>query len=190
MQEKDYQNYDYIDIIVKKQSQQEIVDGYSSFLWQQISAKDDMRYSDLVHLSFKRNVNINNKDRLALLQVYYENALNKKAEIKLNKHSKSKTSICFLAFFSLLALVGIGVFIYFLKNVLSVVLGMAFALCIVAVDIVLAKKIGKKFIKENKDYILVLERVDEEIDCILKTADALANRKSIETKKGEDYEDK
>ena len=188
MQERDYQSYDYIDIIVKKQSQQEVIGGSSSFLWEQIDVKDDRCYSDLVHLSFKRDVNINNKDRLALMQVYYENYLNKKEQIKLNKHSKSKTSSCFLAIFSLLALVGVGVFIYFLKNILSIVLGTFFSLCIVVFDIIFAKKIRKKVVKENQDYILELERVDSEIDCILQTADALANRKSIEIEKGEGYE--
>ncbi len=151
MQERDYKNYDYIDVLVKKQNQQEIIDAYSSFLWENIGNKEDTRYNDVVNLSFKRDIKVLNKDRLAFLQVCYESALNKKAEIKSKKHSKSIALICNLAFFSLAGLFLVGVFIYFFKSLLSIILASIVGLFIFALDIIAVKKIKKRIYKENSN---------------------------------------
>ncbi len=179
MQERDYKNFDYLDIIVKKDSIDEIINAYTTFLWFKIAEKEDKRYNDVVHLSFKRDVNVPNKDRLAYLQVHYENALNKRAEIKLKKHSKSIAAICNLAFFSLAGLFGAGVFIYFLKNILSIVVASVIALSIFALDVFCIKRIRKKFLSENIDYKNNVELVDKEIKEILFSVKNLTKSKQV-----------
>ncbi len=177
MLDKDYYSYDFIDIIVKKENQQEIVDAYSTFLWEKIEEKEDKRYNDIVHLSFRRDIKILNKDRLAYLQVSYETALNKKAEIKFKKHSKSIASICNLAFFSLAGLLGVGVFIYFYKSILSIVLGGLSALCILTLDSFIIKRIKKRFSNEKIKYQSEIEIVEKEIKEILSKVEKLAKEK-------------
>ncbi len=173
MDGKDYNKYDYLEIIVKKENSEEIITAYSSFLWQKLFEKEDRRYNDVVHLTFKRDINIANKDRLALMQVYYETALNKRAGIKFNKHSKSKIAICNVAVLSVAILFGIGVFFCFLKTFLSIALACVFLLSLFVLDIFISNKIKKVFIKENKDYVIKLELVDNEIKQILQKVSAL-----------------
>ena len=182
MGDKDYINYDYLEIIVKQENKQEIIDGYSTFLWQLIDAKQDRRYSDLADITFRRDINVPNKDRLSLLQVYYETALNKSAELKLYKHSKSKTAILKVAVLSLAVVFGVGVFIYFLKNVLTIALGGALALCTLTLDLFIVSKIKKLIIKENKDCAMNLEMIEEEIKGILQNARALTKEGRLEIK--------
>ncbi len=183
MQIRDYKNFDYIDVIVKKQNEQEIIDGYLSFLWQKIEQKEDRRYNDIVHLSFKREIDIPNKDRLQLLEVYYETALNKRAEIQIKKHSKSKWAIFSLAFFSLAGLFLIGVFIYFLKSIMSIALGGVIALLGLALDIFFTKRIRKKFLSENIDYENKILLVNNEIKDILSNANNLIKNAPIQKDK-------
>ncbi len=184
MQSRDYKNFDYIDVIVKKQNEQEIIDGYLSFLWQKIDAKEDRRYNDIVHLSFKREVSVPNKDRLQLLQVYYETALNNRAEIEFKKHSKSKRAICILAFFSLAGLFFAGVFIYFLKSLISIAIGGVVALSILALDMFFAKKIKKKFLSENIDNEIKIKKADQEIRQMLLFVKDLIKKGQAETENG------
>ncbi len=190
MEKRDYKNFDYLDVIVKKQNEQEIVDGYLSFLWQKFDAKEDKRYNDIVHLSFKRDIVVPNKDRLQLLQVYYETALNKRAEIEFNKHSKSIVAICNLAFFSLAGLFLVGVFIYFLKSLISVAIGGVVALFILAMDIFLASKIKKNFLSENISYQTKISQVENDINQILSNACNHANNAQEKMNKGGDENEK
>ena len=176
MQEKDYQNFDYIDIIVKKENRQEIIDAYSTFLWEKTQESEDKRYNDVVNLSFRRNIKVKNKDRLTYLQVSYETALNKRANIKFNKHSKSKIAICNVAFCSLASLFGVGVFIYFYKSILSIILASLFATLIFFIAFICMKKIKKKIAKENQDFIDKTKMIDEEIKEILSSVNNLAKK--------------
>ncbi len=182
MQEKDYNNYDYIDVIVKKQNKKEIISAYSSFLWEKTEEKEDRRYNDVIHLSFRRDVKIQNKDRLTYLQVYYETALNKKAEIKFKKHSRSISAICNVAFFSLAGLLGIGVFIYFYKTFLSIVLGSILALMVLTLDVLAIKGIKKRFLGERKDFSHKMQMIDKEIKEILSSVNVLTKKGQTQTK--------
>lgn len=167
MQDKDFQNYDYLDIIVKKENEQELVDAYSIFLWEKTGEKEDNQYRDVVHLSFRRPHKIENKDRLQLLQVYYESALNERAELKIKKHSKTTESICNLAFFSLVFLFGAGVFIYFLKTTLSIILGSVFALAVFVGDVFLSRVIKKGYKKEKLTFNEKSQVFEKNIETIL-----------------------
>ena len=108
-----------------------------------------------------------NKDRLSYLQVCYETNLNKKAEIKFNKHSKSRTAICSLAIFSLAVVVCVGVFICFFKTILSVTLGLAMILSVFIIDFFMIKRIKITFLKENENYKNKIQLVENETKKIL-----------------------
>ncbi len=179
MQEKDYKNYDYLDIIVKKKSEQELVGAYTSFLWQKIGSKEDRRYNDVVHLSFCRPHKLKNKDRLQLLQVYYESALNNMADLQTKKHSKSRRKIIGLTLFSALFLFGVGVFIYLTKNLLSIILGAVFALGVIGYSLLLIGKIKKLFIKENKIFTEKQNGIEKEKQRILIEVNLLTKKDVI-----------
>ena len=186
MKEKDIQNFDYLDIIVKKISEDEIVDAYSAFLWEKIDKKEDKRYNDVVHLSFRRPHKIQNKDRLQLLEVYYESALELRVDIEIKKHSKSKMNLANLIFLSAILLFGVGVFICLNKTLLSIILGSVFALSVLGVAIFLASKIKKLFIKENDIYLEKLKKVNDGINGILGEANALTKKESLSGENNEE----
>ena len=186
MKEKDIKNFDYLDIIVKKISEDEIVDAYSAFLWEKIDKKEDERYNDVVHLSFRRPHKIQNKDRLQLLEVYYQSALELRAGLEIKKHSKSKVNLANLIFFSAIFIFGVGVFIYLNKTLLSVILGSVFALFVLSGAIFLASKIKKLFIKENNIYLEKLRKINDEINGILSEANALTKKENLNGEKNEE----
>ena len=51
---KDYWNYDYLDLTVKKDKVDELISTYNAFRWEQTDMWWDKQYSDIIHLSFKR----------------------------------------------------------------------------------------------------------------------------------------
>ena len=185
MKEKDFQNFDYLDIIVKKKSEQEISNAYSAFLWNKIYKKEDRRYNDVVHLSFRRPHKINNKDSLQLLEVYYESALNNRADLEIKKHSKSKIKLANLIFFSAILLFGAGVFIYLKKTLLSIILGSVFVLGVVFGAFFLKNKIKKQFVKENEVYLEKLKKNQEEIKSILDQVKVLTKKENFNGEKNE-----
>ena len=178
MKNIDYQNYDYLDIIVKIENKNEIVSSYSSFLWEKIDEKEDKRYNDVVHLSFRRPHNLQNKDRLQLLQVYYESALNSKSDLKTKKHSKSTGDICALATILAILLFGVGVFIYLNKTLFSIILGAVIVIFLLGAGIYFTDKIKKVFIKENKAFSQKTSQIQDEIANILTEVNCLT-KKSI-----------
>ena len=179
MIDKDYQNFDYLDIIVKKVSENEIENAYLSFLWEKTDKKEDKRYIDVVHLSFRRPHKIKNKDRLQLLQVYYEYALNSRAQLSIKKHSKSKGDIVRTIFFSAILLLGVGVFIYLTKTFFSLIFSLIFASLVFGFLIFSAGKIRKKHIKENKVYLEKVKEIDDEINGILTEVCSLTKKSSF-----------
>ena len=178
MQERDYQNFDYLDIIVKTENEQEIVNAYSTFLWEKIDKKEDKRYKDVVHLSFRRPHKIKNKDRLQLLEVYYQRAINDRAQINIKKHSKSKGRFFRTILFSVTFLLGVGVFIYLSKTLLSLILGIIFASIILGCVKFFAVKIRKIYIKENNVYLEKLKQIEDEIAFILSEVYSLTKKTS------------
>ncbi len=176
MQERDYQNFDYLDIIVKKISQTEIENAYSSFLWEKIYNNDDKRYKDVVNLGFRRPHTIKNKNRLQLLEVYYQCAINEKAQLKIKKHSKSKGQTTRTILFSAIFLLGVGVFIYLLKTLFSIILGSLLSLGIICGVLIKARKIRKLFINENSVYLEKSNRIDNEISKILTEVSLLTEK--------------
>lgn len=167
LQDKDYQNYDYIEIIVKKNSADEIVYWYSRFLWKEYQRKEDKRYADVIHISFSRPHKIPSKDRLQLLQVYFENILNTKARLLESKHSKFKAMICVAIFVAILGLLGVGAFIFFIKSWLGYLLAGATAILSTCIDIVFCRYIKKLYKKENHNFDKKSDDFAKQIDEII-----------------------
>ena len=60
-QNKDYWNYDYIDLSVKVNNVEEVVLAYNKLGWQETNRFADKQYKDVLHLSFKREHKIQKK---------------------------------------------------------------------------------------------------------------------------------
>lgn len=85
----DIKNYDYLCITAKSDSVDGIIASYKTLGWQLIEVREDKQYIDLDVIDFMRPHKIENKDRLQLLQVRLETALNKVGEARHKKHRKS-----------------------------------------------------------------------------------------------------
>ena len=177
---KDYNNYDYIEIIVKMDSAEEVINAYSGFLWQEIERRQDRRYSDLIHVVFCREHKIANKDRLQLLQVYYENALNDKAQAFKSKHNKTTILLSNVLTLLLVLLALVGLFIFYINNVWSIILGVALFFILVIVSIFFAKHLKKRFKVDKQIYLQKATEFDGQIKDIMQEVNLLTG--------GEEYE--
>ena len=172
---KDYENYDYIEIIVKKDNVDEVVSSYGEFLWQEISRKEDRRYSDVIHVSFYRAHNIKNKDRLQLLQVYYEFALNDRAELFEKKHHKSRAGICNLVFFTIALLVGIWSLIFYFKTPLVFGGGIFLTLVVLFFAGFFGAKLKRLYKRETERFKIKDQEQKSKIDDVINEVKVLAN---------------
>ncbi len=148
--QRDYKNYDYIEIIIKKDNAEEVISSYKKFLWQELERNEDARYSDILHVSFCRAHKIKNKDRLQLLQVYYEFALNERANLSEKKHHKSKAGICNLIIFTICLLFGVWWLIFYIKELFVLIGGIFFSMIIVALVFIFVEKLKKLYKRENQ----------------------------------------
>ena len=172
---KDHENYDYIEIIVKKENVDEVVASYGKFLWKELSRKEDRRYNDVIHLSFYREHNIPSKDRLQLLQVYYEFTLNERSEAFDKKHHKSNAGICNLVFFTTLILVGLWWFIFYMQTILAFIGAMVFTLSISLIAVFFGKKLNNLRKKESKSFKVKEQKQQEKIQEILREVETLTS---------------
>lgn len=67
---------DKLAVAVKSDTAAKIRDAYRAFGWRLENQYDDVRFGDIVHMDFARPHKIEGKDRLQLLQVRFEVALN------------------------------------------------------------------------------------------------------------------
>ncbi len=171
----DYENYDYIEIIVKKDNAKEVISSYKEFLWQELERKEDARYSDLLHVRFCRTHEIPCKDRLQLLQVYYEFALNERAELNEKKHHKSNAGICNLAVFVTCLLVGLWLLIFYVKNPLFFIGGIVITLAIAIFIVFLSKKLKELRKIEKQRFKIEDEKRLSQIDKIIEEAKTLTS---------------
>ncbi len=177
MQEKDYQNYDFIEIIVKKENAEQVISAYSDFSWEKISVKEDAKYNDILHVEFCRLHDIANKDRLQLLQVYYEFALNERADLKEKKHHKSKAGICNLIVFAMCLFFGIWSLIFYTKTLPIFIGGIVLSLCALVLTVFFAKKLKNLYKLENQRFKIEDIEKQEDINKILDEARLLTSAK-------------
>lgn len=94
--------YDNLAVAVKADAADEIKSAYCTLGWQLTDEYGDDSYSDIIHMDFIRPHYIGGKDRLQLLQVRYEVALNFIAR------ARRRSSARAVAVASLLILVGLA----------------------------------------------------------------------------------
>ena len=104
MKERDYKNFDHVNLTVKKENVEEVSQAYSEFLWQEVYRREDRRFNDVLNLCFKREHKVKNKDKLQLYQVHYESLINERAGLIENKHNKAGAMISNVAILGALAL--------------------------------------------------------------------------------------
>lgn len=94
----DYENYDSLFVTVKLNKLDEIEKYYSALGWECVDSRDDKIYGDIIHLTLRRPHFIAQKDKLQLLQVYMEAALNDVGRLEANPRPKTLfvASICTL----------------------------------------------------------------------------------------------
>lgn len=89
MLKKDYKNYDYINVSVKKSRAQALTDMYAAFSWEETSREEHRLYDDVFNLSFRRPHAMANKDELQFLQVCAESEFNSIDMLENHKHASS-----------------------------------------------------------------------------------------------------
>lgn len=173
---RDYENYDYLSITVKKNKLERLKTHYRELGWEDTAMKEDVRYDDITHISLRRPHKIENKDALQLLQVYLETAWNKIGKIENNP--RPKTLICGLGLGLLsAALLIAGICLIFLPQMKFLIvwglilatLGIITAGLCTAFSIVLFRREGKRSAEE-------LEAAKREIAAICVQARALTNK--------------
>ncbi|MEG1527542.1 MAG: hypothetical protein RR248_02350 [Clostridia bacterium] len=174
---RDYSRYDYLTIAIKTDKPNEILSCYKDFCWEVIESADDDQFDDIIHVSFRRKHKIANKDRLQLLQVNMETALNKLGKICKNKHSKSAwlgipLGICDCG----LAIGGI-LLVQYAKSLLGLLGGIFAVLGSIVFLAILGIQIKKLFKTEIKNYIKFSDDIDREIAIICQEARQLVGEK-------------
>lgn len=101
-------HYDTIEFTLKRERAGEIEAQLACFGWEIEREWDAKLYSDLVHVRFKRPHRVESKDRLQLLQVRVEIALNKQVKYERTMDSRALIFGLSLAVLALLSL-GLGI---------------------------------------------------------------------------------
>lgn len=166
MQGKDYQNYDYIKVIAKKENYDEIILGYSDFLWTETEKVEDRKFHDLYNITFKRKHRILFKDRLQLLQVDFEFALNERAQLEYKKHSRSKMATLITSVLTIALLFGCGMLVFLPKLFFSV-LGCVLGVLICTASVYASLLIKKLYNKENIVFEQKKQDFNQKIDDVL-----------------------
>lgn len=135
--EKNYKEFDFQTILVKKEKVDDVKNKYNDFGWEVNEIKQHHQFENILEIEFVRNHFIKNKDELQLLQVYLDHDINLLGKLEKNKHSK--TTIWGIV----LGLIG-GVFctasvMSFIKleMYLSIIFGVLFALFAISIFVVM-----------------------------------------------------
>lgn len=136
---RDYNNYDYLAVLVKSDQLNRILHCYRALGWTEVKTVDDREYYNMKYVRLRRPHKIANKDRLQYLQVRMEGAINSLVEIVNRAHLKSNAAAGGLGLLAagLIAL-AVWLVIYFTSaiRVLGwVCLGVGCALIVVAVAV-------------------------------------------------------
>lgn len=133
MNSKDYKNFDYQTVLVKTSRFDEVVERYKCFGWEVITSKNNLRYSNILDVEFKRPHKIANKDELQFLQVNMESELNKKGRLEKYKHSKATALGLILGMIAIMCIIGAIICLINLSQIFGIILGCSLIVVGVAV---------------------------------------------------------
>ena len=162
--EKDYTNFDYLHLTVKREKLDDVLSHYRALRWDDYEQKEDKIYGNIVHISMRRPHKIENKDKLQLMQVYLEQAWNTIGNAENNSHPKT---LIFGLTTELIAtaLLMAGIYLFLLISftwgiVFMAVGAAAFVICI-AFTVILyrreSKELNKKLERAEKGLALFTE---------------------------------
>ncbi len=89
MKERNYDEFDYLRILVREELFDEVLLSYSCFGWEVHEMKNSSVFLETKEIVLKRKHKIKNKDKLQLYQVYMENDYSTLGKLRKNKYKKS-----------------------------------------------------------------------------------------------------
>lgn len=153
--QRDFKNYDYLTISVKSALLEHILECYAALGWREVRREDDREYYDMKYIALRRPHKIENKDRLQLLQVRMESAVNSVSSVNAKKHAKSGIIFTVLAVIALgLAALGLWLIfglsgqIGFISGIVSC--GLAASVLVAATVMILAMRKPEEEAAKNK----------------------------------------
>lgn len=168
--ETDYRNYDRLFVTVKLNKLDELEECYRALGWECVDSRDDSVYRGRVHLVYRRPHRIENKDKLQLLQVYLESALNDEGRLE-SRAMPLTAATGIITGFVTLALVALGLcLMYLLDNPVIYTAGIIFLTCSAAMFLLAVTVTLKVFFGENKRRKTKLLHARAEIEAVLKEA--------------------
>lgn len=173
--ETDYRNYDRLFVTVKLNKLDELEECYRALGWECVDSSDDLVYRGRVHLVYRRPHRIENKDKLQLLQVYLESALNDEGRLE-SRAMPLTAATGIITGFVTLALVALGLcLMYLLDNPVIYTAGIIFLTCSAAMLLLAVTVTLKVFFGENKRRKTKLLHARAEIEAVLKEAAAVGD---------------
>lgn len=173
--ETDYRNYDRLFVTVKLNKLDELEECYRALGWECVDSRDDSVYRGRVHLVYRRPHRIENKDKLQLLQVYLESALNDEGRLE-SRAMPLTAATGIITGFVTLALVALGLcLMYLLDNPVIYTAGIIFLTCSAAMFLLAVTVTLKVFFGENKRRKTKLLHARAEIEAVLKEAAAIGD---------------
>ena len=167
--EFDYNEYDSLSVLIKRKESSAILSYYNSFGWEEYERRDDRRYFDIIHIKLKRRHKIPNKDRLQLLEIEMENAINRLAVLRGKKHWRTVAFAVLLSILSLfIAAIGVSLVLYKLSP-----LGVSLIALAVLPSFFALPLLRKNFDSENKAYASKFKETTATIGRIIAKAERL-----------------
>jgi hypothetical protein len=175
--EFDYNKYDSISLALKENEYERMISYYRAFGWEEYEKNEDKRYFDIVHAKLMRPHKIENKDRLQLLQVKMEYAVNRFAQLRKNKHSRS---VIFGLTLGILALGLAALGVMLLLNDVLLPLSVALLSLGLASPLFIVPFVKETANKENKSFARSFKEMTSEISEIISKAKKLCGEENDE----------
>lgn len=167
MEKFDFNNYDTLNLFVKKSKHQDVIKTYKTLGWKLIDEKENNKYGDIVDLTFLRPHTLQNKDELQLMQVYVEDNLNEIAKLERNKHSKTTGLGLFLGFITLV-LLALGIYLIVTNiSTLNLIFGITLTISSIVscvLELIFLPKLFKKESLTFNSKVLQLNKQIEDIE--------------------------
>ncbi len=161
---KDYKNFDYFSVSLKRDKERQMVRSYLAFGWEVVERGEDKRFSDYITYTFRRPHKIANKDRLQYLQVKMEKSINLLAKLKRRRHSVSAISGITLLVVAALLIAGGITLLCVTKTAKLTGLGIVLIAAGVAVVPLAVFWIVKRAKKENERYLKTMQTSEIEVE--------------------------
>ena len=165
----DYHNFDKLEVMAKTAKEKDLVNHYALFGWEEVNKTDDKRYFDLTHITFIRPHKIANKDRLQLLQIYYENYMNELYDCEKNKYIRSTIFVISTVIIGLI-LMAIGIITLLASPILAKILGGVFIVTSIVLTVCSFIKLKKVKRNEKNSFKEKYSDLQNKIDCVLQDA--------------------